>query len=445
MADQTKHLWRPSRYVTNDTEIHELFHCFIGLTGSNDMDDLSRRNVLRVGGTLGALGALSALAAPASAQPWHWSPAGSVPGTGSGADPRQTWDTQADPLVASLLDRGDVPKVNELLRTWKKNGQPLPAGLPSDLRDFMEQARQLPSWTDQNKLAAAVRFNEKRGLYLGVLYGFASGMMSTVIPKEALAVYYSKGGANMKNRISKTAKLGYDIGSRNAFQADGEMIVTSVKTRLVHAAVRHLLPQSPHWTHMAPEDVPISQHDMMVTWHSLPTTAMRNLNAWNVKVPTDESDGFLHSWQLSAHLLGIEDQYIPATWNEAESQATQVLDPILAPTPEGIKLADILLDLGAGLDFTLLTRPILGALTRFMLGNEIANWLNIPREPVWSTLLETAWGPFVKVREGLLPVPLAPHAYWTFDELLRQFVLLYMSELRPISIEIPEFNNPNYR
>ncbi|MFF0816830.1 oxygenase MpaB family protein [Rhodococcus sp. NPDC003318] len=409
------------------------------------MEKLSRRDVMKAGGVLGALGAV-ALAAPATAaaQPWRWSPAGSVSGTGSGVDPTQVWDTEADPLVASLLDRGDVPKVNELLRTWKTNGQPLPDGLPADLRDFLDRARQLPGWADRGKLEAAVRFNEKRGTYLGVLYGFASGMMSTVIPKEALAVYYSKGGANMKRRISRTAKLGYDIGSRDAYREDGEMIVTAVKTRLVHAAVRHLLQKSSHWTHMAPEDVPISQRDMMVTWHSLPTTVMRTLKAWGVPIAADESEGFLHSWQVSAHMLGIEDQYIPASWDEAESQAREVLDPILAPTPEGIKLADILLDLGAGLDFTLLSRPILGALTRFTLGDDIANWLNIPREPVWGTLLDVSWGPYVQVREGLLPLPLAPEAYWTFDELLRQFVLLYMSELRPISIEIPENNNPNY-
>ncbi|MCK0092580.1 DUF2236 domain-containing protein [Rhodococcus sp. HNM0563] len=407
------------------------------------MTDLSRRKILAAGGALSALSAI-ALATPANAQPWRWSPAGSIPGTGSGADPRTVWDTEADPLVASLLDRGDVPRVNQLLRTWTKNGQPLPDGLPADLKDFMERARQLPEWADRGKLETAVRFNEKRGLYLGVLYGFASGMMSTVIPKEARAVYYSKGGANMKRRISKTAKLGYDIGSRNAYLDDGEMIVTAVKTRLVHAAVRHLLPQSPHWEGAAPEDIPISQHDMMVTWHSLPTTVMRVLKQWKVPIPANESEGFLHSWQISAHMLGIEDQYIPATWDDAESQAQASLDPVLAPTSEGLKLADMLLDLGAGLDFTLLSRPILGALTRFTLGDEIANWLNIPRELLWDNLLNVAWGPFIAVREGLLPLPLAPEAYWTFDELLRQFVLLYMSELRTISIEIPEFNNPNY-
>ena len=407
------------------------------------MNDLNRRTLLRTGGTLGALGAV-AVAAPVT--PWTWSPAGSVPGRGSGADPRTVWDPEADPVVARLLDRGQVPKVNQLLRGWTKNGQALPAGLPSELRDFMEHARQLPSWADRGKLETAVRFNQKRGTYLGVLYGFASGMMSTVIPKEARAVYYSRGGADMKDRITKTAKLGYDIGSLNAYRPDGEMVVTCVKTRLAHAAVRHLLPQSAWWSNVASEKVPISQADVMVTWHSLPTTVMRNLEKWHVPIARDESVGFLHSWQITAHMLGVDDQYIPASWDQADAQASQVLDPILAWTPEGQKLADILLDLGMNLDLTLLSRGVLGALTRFMLGDKVADWLHIPREPVWTPLLETAWGPYVLVREGLLNVGMPREAYWLFDEFLRQFVLFYMSELRmPINIEIPVLNNPHYR
>ncbi|MEU4159095.1 oxygenase MpaB family protein [Actinoplanes sp. NPDC026670] len=395
------------------------------------MDSLSRRNILKAG----AVGAALAL-------PWTWPASASVAGTGAGVDPRWVWDPEADPLVADLIERGDVPHVNELLRTWKKNGQALPAGLPTDLRDFIEYARRLPSWADPAKLDLAVEFNEKRGLYLGVLYGLASGMMSTVIPKEALAVYYSQGGADMKDRISKTAKLGYDIGSTNAFKPDGEMIVTAVKTRLVHAAVRHLLPQSPYWTQVADEDIPISQRDIMVTWHSLPTTVMRKLTAWKVPIPADESAAFLHSWQVGAYMLGVRAEYIPNSWAEADSQAEQVLDPILRATPEGIKLADILLNLGSSVDAGILSKPILGAFTRFMLGDEIAAWLKIPREPVWDPLLRTAWGPFVAVREGLLPFPLAPKAYWLFDEFLRKAALLFLSEARPISIEIPVTNRP---
>ncbi|BBH69278.1 secreted protein [Actinoplanes sp. OR16] len=398
--------------------------------------------MLRAGGALGALGAITAASPASAASVWNWSAKGSVAGAGAGADPRWVWDEEADPLVASLIERGDVPMVNTLLRTWKKNGQPLPDGLPADLRDFMERARQLPPWADRTKLRLAVDFNEKRGLYLGVLYGLASGMMSTVIPKEALAVYYSQGGADMKDRISKTAKLGYDIGAVNAYEPDGEMIVTGVKTRLVHAAVRHLLPQSPYWTQVADEDIPISQRDIMVTWHSLPTTVMRKLTDWKVPIPAAESEAFLHSWQVGAHLLGVRDEYIPNSWAQANSQATEVLDPILRPTPEGIKLADILLNLGKDIDGGLLTKGILGSFTRFMLGDEIAGWLKIPRELVWDPLLKTAWGPFIAVREGLLPFPLAPKAYWLFDEFLRKAALLFLSEAKPISIEIPLTNRP---
>ncbi|GAA3384090.1 oxygenase MpaB family protein [Cryptosporangium minutisporangium] len=399
--------------------------------------------MLKAGGALGALGAM-AVAAPAQGRvPWTWSAAGSVAGRGAGTDPRYVWDDEADPLVAALLDRGDVPRVNQLLAGWTKNGQPLPAGLPTDLRDFMERARQLPSWADQRKLATAVEFNEKRGLYLGVLYGLASGMMSTVIPKEARAVYYSQGGADMKDRISKTAKLGYDIGARNAYQPDGEMVVTCVKTRLVHAAVRHLLPKSPQWTQAADEEIPISQRDMMVTWHSLPTTVMQKLVAWKIPMPAAESTAFLHSWQVGAHLLGIRDEYIPASWSEANAQAAQVLTPVLAATPEGIKLADILLNLGSSVDGGVLSKPILGAFTRFLLGDEIAGWVKIPREPVWDPLLRTAWGPFIAVREGLLPLPGAPESYWLFDEFLRKAALLFLSEAKPINITIPETNRPS--
>ncbi|WAL68532.1 oxygenase MpaB family protein [Amycolatopsis cynarae] len=406
------------------------------------MDKITRRHALKAGGALGVLGAVG-LTAPAQAQAlWTWSSQGSVAGTGDGADPRWVWDPEADPLLASIIDRGDVPKVNEALRTWTKNGQPLPDGLPADLRDFMERARSLPSWADQGKLATAFDFNEKRGLYLGVLYGLASGMMSTVIPHEARAVYYSKGGANMKDRISKTAKLGYDLGTRNAFQPDGEMIVTCVKTRLVHAAVRHLLPQSPYWSQTADQTIPISQRDMLVTWHSLPTTVMRRLTAWKVPIPAAESEAFLHSWQLTAHLLGIMDEYTPASWDEANAQAAQVLDPVLAPTSEGADLAHILLNLGSSIDGGILTSHVLGAFTRFMLGDQIAEWLQIPAEPVWDPLLREAWGPFIAVREGLLPFPAAPAAYWTFDEFLRQAALLFLSEAKPISIEIPNANRP---
>ena len=406
------------------------------------MDGISRRRILMGGGAIGALGAMQ-LASPRPA--WSWSPLGSIAGSGAGLDPTTVWDAAADPVVAGIIDRGEVDQVNALLRTWTKNAQPLPDGLPADLRDFMESARQLPSWADAAKLEHIKDFYARRGTYFGALYGMGSGMMSTLIPHEARAVYYSNGGFDLKDRISKTAKLGYDIGSQNAFDDDGEMIVTSVKTRLIHAAVRHLLPKSAHWAAVADEDKPISQRDIMITWHSLASYSWKKMNEWKLKIPQADGDAYLHSWQVSAHLLGVLDEYIPATWSEASSQSTQLLDPLLAATPEGLNLADRLLRLASEYDGGA-SYPFLCSMTRYMLGNQAATWLKIPRRPGLDSTVALSWPTFVAMKEGwhTLGLPLSKELFWAFDEFLRQATLLFLSEGETISIELPSGNNPNH-
>ena len=398
--------------------------------------------MLLAGGALGAFAALSA-ASPARARSlWTWSPSGSVAGTGAGLDPEWVWDEEADPVLAAVLERGDVAAVNAALNTWTRNDQPLPDGLPADLRDFMETARRLPDWADPDKLEAAARFTKKKGIYTGALYGLGSGLMSTAIPREARAVYYSKGGADMKDRIAKTAQLGYDVGDLYAYQPQGGMIVTAVRTRLVHAAVRHLLPQSPNWARTSGQKIPISQADIMVTWHSLATFVMRKLKDWRVPVSSAESDGFLHVWQVTAHMLGVRDEYIPASWAEAEAQSRQVLDPRLAATPEGKELTQVLLGIVAQLDAGL-TRPLISGFARYTLGEDTGDMIGLDKEPFWEPLISAAWPLLVAFREGLIPLPLVPDAAWTVEEVIRKFVLLFLSEGRPIHLDIPDTNRPS--
>ncbi|MGW1818496.1 oxygenase MpaB family protein [Streptomyces sp. NPDC002125] len=407
------------------------------------MDGLSRRKMLATGGALGAVGALAA-ATPAGARSlWTWSPTGSVAGTGAGLDPEWVWDEEADPVLAAVIERGDVPRVNTLLQRWTRNDQALPDGLPADLKEFMEHARQMPSWADKAKLDRAAQFSKTKGIYVGALYGLGSGLMSTAIPRESRAVYYSKGGADMKDRIAKTARLGYDIGDLDAYLPQGSMIVTAVKTRMVHAAVRHLLPQSPGWSQTnGGQTIPISQADIMVTWHSLATFVMRRMKEWGVRVNAADSDAYLHVWQVSAHMLGVRDEYIPATWDAANAQSKQVLDPILAHSPEGEALTNILLGIVAEIDAGL-TRPLISAFTRYTLGGDVGDMIGLSKQPILEKLIATAWPLLVAFREGLIPLPAVPAVLWTLEEALRKFVLLFLAEGRPISIDIPDVNRPS--
>jgi hypothetical protein len=79
-----------------------------------------------------------------------------------------------------------------------------------------------------------------------------------------------------------------------------------------------------------------------------------------------------------------------------------------------------------------------------MLGDQVTDGLQIPRERYWDDLIEWAWPRFVALREGAL-LPLLPsQVFWAFDEILRGGVLLYLGEGENIYIEMPTANRTTF-
>ncbi|WP_133298550.1 oxygenase MpaB family protein, partial [Tsukamurella pulmonis] len=262
--------------------------------GIEEQGGITRRTALRAAGVGVAGAGVAALAGTLGTGLVSAAPGVRADGT---PDPQRTWDPECDRLMKSVLERGDAARVNRALAQWETNGQAVPADMPADVRDFIEEARRLPDWIDWRLMKGADKFYTSRSLYLSVIIGFSGGVMMSVIPRESQAVYWSAGGADMKDRIAKTYRLVYDQIAVGAYAPGGRAATTAVKVRLTHSAVRHLLPQSPHWRRVNKQPMPISQADMMVTWHSLATMGMRIMRTWGVHLPQDEVDGLLHSWQ----------------------------------------------------------------------------------------------------------------------------------------------------
>ncbi|MGW0434536.1 oxygenase MpaB family protein [Micromonospora sp. NPDC003197] len=385
------------------------------------MQNLSRRSVLTLGA---ALGLVAATEAPKA---WAWSSANSIAGTDTVTDPWDVWDDDTDPLLVSLLDNNQIPAVNEAFKTWSKNGDPLPSGLPAELTAYLNRVHALPSWADPVKLDRAAQFNKRMSMYLFLLYGLGSGIMSTVIPREARNVYWSEGGADMQARAAKTFTYGYDLNTADAFKPAGYFMVTSHKTRLTHAAVRHLLPQSPAWQAVTDHPIPISNGDILITFHSLGTYVRRKLREWRnfgLRMSTAEEEAYLHMWQVALHLLGVRDEFIPATWAAAEEQSEYVLTPLLAPTREGIDLADILLNLTSSVDLGV-TKGFQREFARYLLSDEIGDWLQLPRHPVSRGVIEVGWPAYIGFREGLSPI--MPGTFTMFDRFVRGLAMLFLN------------------
>lgn len=401
------------------------------------MPEMNRRAVLTVGAALGLAGAV----APSAA--WSWSPSGSVAGAGAGVDPQWVWDDEIDRIIATMIQNGQTAQVNSAMDGWVNNWQPVPSGLPPELSGWLDTHMKMPAWADMSKLRRSADFNRRKDTYLFMIYGVGGGIMSTVIPREARSVYHSKGGADMQDRAAKTFSFGYDLSDINAFETTGEFRVTANRTRLVHAAVRHLLPQSPHWQASGhDEQIPISNHDILVTFHSTGTFAHKKLKEWRVPMSRADEEAFLHSWQVALHFLGVKDEYIPASWDAAHAQAAQILTPVLSPTNEGKVLAEVLLGLIAQIDLGL-TRGFLNEFVRYQLGNEVGDWLGLKRDYVSAATIRVGWPTYIAFREGLLPV--MPANFYLFDQLLRAIAMAFLNRGTSgttTAITIPDMNRP---
>ncbi|GGN41778.1 hypothetical protein FHR83_003038 [Actinoplanes campanulatus] len=384
------------------------------------MQNLSRRRVLTIGAALGLVG----VADPSKA--WAWSSSGSIAATDTVTDPWGVWDDATDPLLVDLLENGQIPGVNTAFEKWVDNGDALPSGIPAALTTYLQAHNRLPSWADQTKLDRAAQFNKRMSMYLFLLYGLGSGIMSTVIPREARNVYWSEGGAVMKSRAAKTFTYGYDLSAVDAFKPTGHFVVTSNKTRLTHAAVRHLLPQSPHWRAVTDDQdfIPISNGDILITFHSLGTFVHGKLKSWGIRMSAAEEEAFLHMWQVALHLLGVRDDFIPATWAAARAQSQYALTPLLAPTPEGIDLADILLGLTSQVDLGV-TKGFQREFARYLLGDQVGNWLRLPRDYASRAIIEVGWPAYVAFREGTSGI--IPTTYSLFDQFIRGVAMLFLN------------------
>ncbi|EGD43009.1 putative secreted protein [Nocardioidaceae bacterium Broad-1] len=244
----------------------------------------------------------------------------------------------------------------------------------------------------------------------------------------------------MRERIAKTTVLGYDVMDAQGWTASGSLLVNSVKTRMVHAAVRHLLPQSPHWTSVgAGQEIPISQADILVTFHSLGTWVMKKFTEWDIAPGTELADAFLHAWNVDLHLLGVQDQYLPKDWAAAYAQYDQVMGPATGGTREGVELAQALLDAVIGQGNPLL-RHELESLGRYVIGDAYADMIAFDRDPVLARVWAGAVPLLVRSYQSTVPdIPLVSHL---LPEAVHTFIKIYFSPGDRAPITLPLSNRP---
>jgi hypothetical protein len=117
-------------------------------------------------------------------------------------------------------------------------------------------------------------------------------------------------------RAAETARFVADVARSRGLERFTEGFRTTVQVRLMHAFVRRHVAGSSSWQSAA-WGVPVSQHDMLGTILLFSVAFVYGVRRLGLVVSRDERDAVNHLWRYVGRLLGVHDDLLPATFDDA--------------------------------------------------------------------------------------------------------------------------------
>lgn len=246
-------------------------------------------------------------------------------------------DPQADAVVSEILDSDAAENVNQLFRSIVTVEDGVPEGAPPLLRDYLEQTRVMPSWVDPERVAGIATFFKRHKTPAAVVQATAGLVGTYLSPMGAKTLHSTHELDRPHRRLSQSTRLFMGMGDADAFTGRSKLIPTCQKVRLVHAAIRQLHLRSGRWD-VEGDGMPVSQ---LYTAGAALVFSVGTLDAMGrigVKTTRAEQEGYYYAWKIIAHFLGVPDEYMPDTVDEARQLWESARDHEWAHSEEGVLL-----------------------------------------------------------------------------------------------------------
>lgn len=263
---------------------------------------------------------------------------------------------------------------------------------PDSLRALFEQLDHVPVWVDWDAVDRASDVLFRTGLFGGTVLGAKSLVTGYCSPGGNKPLVFSGQLEHRKRigyRLAETCRFVADVCERGGMRRFGPGFATTVRVRIMHATVRHLLRESGQYDEAA-WGVAINQHDMVGTTMLFSLAFLEGVRAFGFVFTPQEADDFLHLWRYNGWLIGVESELLPTS----EASAVRLSD-LIAMT-QGQPDDDARMLVRSFIESPGYTVPdddpkaqavarrhvALGfGFTRSLLGEEMADALDLPRTP----------------------------------------------------------------
>jgi hypothetical protein len=265
---------------------------------------------------------------------------------------------------------------------------------PEPVRALFAQLDHVPFWVDREQcnlggatfLRCRMGFLSLAMLSLPLIYSWPVGNKPLSLSGNLVH--------RASQRLKDTTRYVFAVSQPDGLSRFSEGFSMTVKVRLIHAQVRHLLRQSSAWRDEQ-WGAPINQCHMAGTNLLFSVGVLDALTRIGYIFKPAEREALIHLWRYAGYVLGIENELLVA----GEWEGHRLLDLIFTfepkPDEDSRALVAALMqtsyDYARGLSVVRLTSiNICYGICRALVGDERADALGLPRT-AWRWLVPAVW------------------------------------------------------
>lgn len=262
---------------------------------------------------------------------------------------RKVMDKPADDAVASVFESHDMAHLTSILKEMARNDNFVSAGLPKPMHDFVQlELNRKFSAEDIRLFEQTHEIWKTRGMDFIFILFFRALPYTYMAEKPANVLRMTKLlETHAERRIFETAQFVFDVMDKNWWEPTHRGILTALKVRIMHSAMRHVIldsaKQGEKWNDEWGK--PISQEDLIATNQVFSLEFFKGMSMLGIGLSADEQKAWFHTWKTIGKIMGVQNELICATVDEAWTLQHAVYAHLFKDeTHSGIALAKALVE-----------------------------------------------------------------------------------------------------
>ncbi len=298
---------------------------------------------------------------------------------------RSVGDTQAEALIEKIMTNQQQAELYALLKldTAEIDRQP-----ETEIKNFLLASQPKPLWYNEKRLQRGQSLFKHYALEMMTLLGAMSLPYCYAASPGNKALYLSDKMRNAPGkRLMDTASFVIAVLTPGSFSENGKGHIHINKVRLIHALSRYYIQKHPTWT--MEWGVPINQEDMAGTNLAFSYVILLGMQLSGYILSEREKEDFIFLWRYIGYQMYVDEALLPSSFLEARQLANTIQQRNFKKTDEGITLTRELLNY-----YKQSVPPdqadLVPSQIRFYLGNEVAEYIGIPSDPLRDKLAASA-------------------------------------------------------